>query len=261
MGQWRDPRKTSRRGAPAVAQRIRLYSRLLASRGGHLPSGFPPRILSCMYRNAEMLGLRALHSIPLLYVVMFLTGWRLIVDLVHQSWYYPQMMHESGNLSIWYLILTLSITPALAIINHFKRGIALGRWLLRRRKHFGIASFIYAAAHTLHYIRYINDFTLIWLEALDLEYLVGWLGLILFLVLAVTSNKASVRWLGRRWKPLHRSIYLATALTWLHWYLFEFFTEEVFFWGAFLLLARVLQRGLRWLTQALRPRGGPVGQT
>ena len=150
-----------------------------------------------MYRIAETFCLRALNSISLLYLVMFLMGWTLIVDLVHQSLYYPQMMHESGNLSIWYLILTLSITPALAVINHLKRGFSIGRWLMRRRKHFGIACFVYASVHTLHYIRYINDFTLIWLEAFDLEYLVGWLGLILFLILAVTSNRASVRMLGR----------------------------------------------------------------
>ena len=212
-----------------------------------------------MYRIAETFCLRALNSIPLLYLVMFLTGWTLIVDLVHQSRYYPQMMHESGNLSIWYLILTLSITPALAVINHLKRGFSIGRWLMRRRKHFGIACFVYASAHTLHYIRYINDFTLIWLEAFDLEYLVGWLGLILFLILAVTSKRASVRMLGRSWKPLHRSIYLATALTWLHWYLFEFFTEEVFFWGAVLLLCRLLHLGIRRLAGPIRWRGEPMG--
>lgn len=213
-----------------------------------------------MYRNAEALGLRALNSVPLLYLLMFGTGWTLIFDLLYQSWYYPQMMHESGNLSIWYLILTLSITPVLAIINRLKRGVEIGRWLMRRRKHFGIACFLYAAVHTLHYIRYINDLTLIWLEALDLEYLVGWLGLILFLVLAATSNKASVRKLGRNWKPLHKTVYLATALTWLHWYLFEFFTEEVVFWGVFLLLARLLQLGLRRMVSFVKLRSGPLSQ-
>ncbi len=213
-----------------------------------------------MNEKAKNAALRALNSIPLLYLAMFWTGWTLIVDLAHQSWYYPQMMHESGNLSIWYLILTLLITPILAIINRLRRGVEIGRWLMRRRKHFGIACFVYAAVHTLHYIRYIGDFSLIWLEALDPEYLVGWLGLILFLVLAATSNRMSVRKLGRNWKPLHRFVYLATALTWLHWYLFEFFTAEVIFWAALLLIGRLLPTGLRRLIEVVRLQGRPLRQ-
>ncbi len=213
-----------------------------------------------MYRNAKSLALSALHSIPLLYLVILWTGWTSVFDLVHQNWYYPQMMHESGYLSIWYLILTLSITPVLILVSRLKRGVGFGRWLLRRRKHFGIACFIYAAVHTLHYVRYINDFSLIWLEALDLEYLVGWLGLVLFMVLAATSNRASVRKLGRHWKPLHRLVYLATAMTWLHWYLFEFFTGEVVVWGVVLVLGRLLPRGLRLLATAVKVRGKPLEQ-
>lgn len=200
---------------------------------------------------------RAIESIPLLYVAMFWPGWILITDLFAKSWYYPQMMHESGNLSIWFLIATLSVTPALIVINRLKFGVVLGRWLLRRRKHFGIASSLYATVHTLHYIRYIGDFTAIWVEGLEFDFLVGWLGLFVLLALAVTSNRASTRRLGRSWKTLHRLIYPGTILIWLHWYLFEFFTAEVFIWGAILALVKGVQFGLRRRLDAVRSRRSP----
>lgn len=211
-----------------------------------------------MYQQFETVASRALNSIPLLYLVFFLTGWATFVDLVYESWYYPQMMHETGNLSVSYLIITLLVTPVLALISKYQRGLGFGRWLMRRRKHFGIACFIYAAVHTLHYIRYIGDATLIWLEALDFEYLVGWLGLIIFAVLAATSNRASTKWLGRRWKPLHRFVYLATVMTWLHWWLFEFFTEEVIFWGVFLLVGRTAQLAMIRLAGAVKVAAKPL---
>jgi len=160
---------------------------------------------------------RILYSIPLLYLVMLLPGRLSISDLFHGTWYYPQMMLESGLLSVWYLILTLSVSPVLSLI---------------RRKHFGLLSFLFAAVHLLHYIRYTYDVQIIWIEFFELEFTVGWIAFALFLALAVTSNRASTRVLGRSWKRLHTLIYPAAALTYLHWYLFDHFTARVLFWLA-----------------------------
>ena len=173
---------------------------------------------------------RILNSIPLLYVLMLFPGRLSIWDIFHGTWYYPQMMSESGQLSIWYLILTLAVTPMLMVINRVGRGAAIGIWLLRRRKHFGLGSFIFATVHALHYIRDTGDLGSLWFEAFYIEILVGWLALVIFLVLALTSNRASTRRLGRWWKPLHRFVYLAAALSFLHWYLFDWNTERVMLW-------------------------------
>jgi sulfoxide reductase heme-binding subunit YedZ len=190
---------------------------------------------------------RILNSIPLLYVLLLLPGWLSIWDLFDGSWYYPQMMKESGELSVWYLIASLSVTPILLIINRMNRGRKIGIWLLRRRKHIGLMSFVFAATHVAHYIREIGDLPSIWVEAFDIELAVGWLGFIVLLALALTSNKASTRVLGRYWKPLHRLTYVGTGLIFLHWLLFDQFIAQFKICVAVLLVIKLAHIGLRGL--------------
>ena len=52
--------------------------------------------------------------------------------------------------------------------------------------------------------------------------LTGWLAFAIFLPLALTSNDASVRMLGRSWKRLHRAVYAAAVLSFAHWILEAF---------------------------------------
>ena len=46
--------------------------------------------------------------------------------------------------------------------------------------------------------------------------LVGFSAWLAMLPLALTSTDRARRWLGRRWRQLHRLIYPATVLAWLH---------------------------------------------
>ena len=100
-----------------------------------------------------------------------------------------------------------------------------------------------------------NSLKFILTDILALEFAVGWLGFVIFAVLAMTSNNWSVRYLGRAWKRLHFWVYPAAALTFLHWYLFDEFTGRVLYWlailigvklihGLLLLLSRVGKRGV-----------------
>ncbi len=57
----------------------------------------------------------------------------------------------------------------------------------------------------------------------DLEIITGWLAMLVFLVLASTSNNWSVKRLGKRWKRLQRFAYVAGALSFLHWYLLGYY--------------------------------------
>lgn len=200
----------------------------------------------------EALMKRILTSIPLLYLLMLWSGWRTLLDLIDGDWYYPQMMLQTGLLSIWFLTLTLSVTPTLIIINRIGRGAPLGIWLLRRRKHFGLMCFIFSLAHLLHYIRHASSFSNIWIEAFYIEFAVGWLAFVIFTGLAITSNRVSVRKMGKSWKPIHRLVYVAAGLSFLHWYLFDELTERVLFWLAVLLLVKLVHIGLRWFTSMLR---------
>ncbi|MEP5759910.1 MAG: ferric reductase-like transmembrane domain-containing protein [Litoreibacter sp.] len=198
--------------------------------------------------------IRILYSIPVLYVAALLSGARVIWDLVDGSWYYPQMMFESGFLSVVFLIVTLAVTPTLIAINRIGRGAKFGGWLLRRRKHFGLISLIFAAVHLLHYIRYVNDFSYIWAEAFDLELLAGWLAFVVFAILGATSNRASIRKLGGSWKKLHRLIYPAAGLSFLHWYLFDLFAERVVFWLTIIVAVKLIHVGLLRISNKFRRR-------
>jgi hypothetical protein len=79
--------------------------------------------------------------------------------------------------------------------------------------------FLYVALHLLLFAQvYVG-----WSGALLIEelkerpyVLVGFSAWLAMLPLALTSTDRARRWLGRRWKQLHRLIYPATVLAWLH---------------------------------------------
>ena len=196
---------------------------------------------------------RTVNSLPMLYLFMMLPGWSVLYGLYDLEWYYPQMMYESGVWSIRFLIITVSVSPLLALINWVGRGKALGRWLLRRRRHFGLASAIYAGLHLLHYVLELWSLEDILFDLPYLEFVVGWLAVVLLAALAATSNGWSVRRLGRRWKYLHYGIYPAAALSFWHWYLFDYYVGRVVFWTALFCLPTVIQLALRWYRGRVAP--------
>ena len=87
------------------------------------------------------------------------------------------------------------------------------------RRAIGVASFAYAAIHTLLYLQRKWGFGLIQKEALEIGIATGWFALLIMLLLAVTSNDYSVRSLRRNWQRLHRAVYFAAAATLAHWVL------------------------------------------
>jgi len=175
---------------------------------------------------------RVLNSLPLLYLAMLWPGRFAFWGLFEQTFYYPWMMYDSGFWSIIWLIVTLAVTPVLMIISRLGRGKVLGRWLLVRRRHFGIASFIYALVHLLHYAIESEGLSVMIKEAVGI------------LALALTSNNWSTRKLGRKWKLLHYWVYPAVLLAFLHWYLFGNVTERVVFWALALVAIKAVHIAL-----------------
>jgi methionine sulfoxide reductase heme-binding subunit len=131
---------------------------------------------------------------------------------------YGEVIHASGQWSVRLLIVTLAITP-LRMMFH---GAGVVIWLTERRRDLGVATFLYALLHTVVYLARKADIALIIEEGLEPGLWTGWLALAAFGLLAITSNKASVRWLGLWWKKLHRLVYAATLLTLAHWLLVAF---------------------------------------
>ena len=135
-----------------------------------------------------------------------------------QAYGYGHAIADSGDWAAWLLMSTLAVTP-IRLLFRRQRWTA---WLLRRRRDLGVASFVYAAGHTFIYLADKPSLEALAAELGLPEILAGWLALALFVPLAVTSNDAAVRALKRSWKRLHRLVYPAALLTFLHWVLASF---------------------------------------
>jgi sulfoxide reductase heme-binding subunit YedZ len=169
----------------------------------------------------------------------------LLLPLALMTWrygaatvYYGEYLHWTGVQSARLLLLTLAVTPLLRLL---PRAAAI-RWLIRRRRDIGLVTFFYALAHTVAYLVQKSDVQLIVSEGLEAGLLTGWIAFLVFIALAVTSNDASVRALGRKWRSLHKTVYVAAILTYLHWILTAFDPTMGYVHGAVaivLLLARL----------------------
>lgn len=88
--------------------------------------------------------------------------------------------------------------------------------MVRNRRYFGVAAFAYALAHTVFYLIDVGVTGAV-AEVTKLAIWTGWVGFLVFIPLAVTSNNRSVRLLGPVWKRLQRWVYGAAVLTLIHW--------------------------------------------
>jgi sulfoxide reductase heme-binding subunit YedZ len=152
---------------------------------------------------------------PLLWLILALPGawilgsWALTPD----KYGYGHAIGDSGDWAAWLLMATLAVTPIRLLLG----PRPFTNWLLKRRRDLGVASFAYAAGHTIIYLRDKATLERITGE-LDQAYIIaGWLALALFVPLAITSNDVSLRRLKHSWKTLHRLVYPAAVLTFLHW--------------------------------------------
>jgi sulfoxide reductase heme-binding subunit YedZ len=136
------------------------------------------------------------------------------------------------------LLITLSMTP-------LQKLTGWAGWIAVRRQ-FGLWCFAYVVLHLFSYMAFILGFD--WSQlAVELRkrpyIIVGALGFLGLLALAVTSNRYSQRRLGVRWKKLHRLVYVILGLGLLHmlWIVRADLEEWAIyaFIGALLLLLRI----------------------
>lgn len=125
-----------------------------------------------------------------------------------------------GEITIYLLLGNLYWGAYLALI---KRP---PRWLIKLhplRRPLGVACFIYAVLHFSFFFIKEGDLALAGNELLSKTYLKFGLGALLILAaLAMTSNNLSVRKLKmKRWKNLHRFVYLGFVLATIHILLIE----------------------------------------
>ncbi|MDO7903986.1 protein-methionine-sulfoxide reductase heme-binding subunit MsrQ [Pseudomonas sp. K1(2024)] len=155
------------------------------------------------------------------------------------------MMDRLGLGALIFLLISLCMTP-------FQKLTGWPGWIVVRRQ-LGLWAFAYIVLHVLAYLFFIlgPDWGQLAIELRKRPYIiVGALGLLGLLVLAVTSNRYSQRRLGARWKKLHRLVYGVLALGLLHylWIVRSDLEEWAFYaaLGVLLLVLRVpvVARGL-----------------
>ncbi len=122
--------------------------------------------------------------------------------------------HGTGDWTIWFLLITLSITPLRYIFNQ--------PLLTTYRRMFGLFAFFYGCLHFMVWLWLDKDFDLkdMWADILKRRYItVGMLALTLMIPLAITSTAWAVRKMGfKNWQRLHRLIYFSALAGVIHYY-------------------------------------------
>lgn len=132
-----------------------------------------------------------------------------------QVYGYGHVIGDTGRWAAWLLIATLAATPVHRLFRRYSWSV----WPIRHRRDLGVASFAYATGHTIIYLGEKVNIGAVLADFKSLDIIVGWLALTLLLPLAVTSNDVATRALKRSWKRLHRLVYPAAVLSFLHWVL------------------------------------------
>ncbi len=143
--------------------------------------------------------------------------------------------HEYGELALQLIILGLAVTP-------LRRLTGLN--LMKFRRAIGILTLSYVVCHLLVWLVLdVQDPGQIWADIIKRPYItVGMAAFVLMLPLGITSNNASVRWLGAAWRRLHKLVYPAAILAGLHYVMLAkgFQIEPLIY--LFLILALLLLR-------------------
>jgi sulfoxide reductase heme-binding subunit YedZ len=121
--------------------------------------------------------------------------------------------HATGEWALRFLMLCLAVTPL--------RRMTGWRMLTLERRTLGLFAFGYAALHFSTYVALDLGFEWAYLgeDILERPYItVGFATFLVLLALASTSTRAAARRLGRRWKQLHRLVYIAGVGAVVHFY-------------------------------------------
>jgi sulfoxide reductase heme-binding subunit YedZ len=160
---------------------------------------------------------------------------------------------RTGQTALVLLVLSLSITPLYTAFTI--------KELLPLRRRLGLYAFFYAMLHFLIFIGldYGFDPELLKEAIFEKRYaLVGFAGFLILLPLAVTSTKGWMRRMGKRWKALHRWVYVAAVLVIVHYvWLVKSDIRTPLLYGAVVAILLILRapavaRRVRQLRQARR---------
>ena len=157
-----------------------------------------------------------------------------------------KITHVTGSWALRFLVVCLAVTPL--------RRLTGWRMLGLERRTFGLFAFLYAALHLATYVALDLgfDWSNLGEDIRKRPYItVGFATFCVLLALASTSTRAAARRLGRRWKPLHRLVYLAAIGAVIHFlWLVKADTREPLIYGA--IVAALLLIRLVWALRRTR---------
>ena len=149
-----------------------------------------------------------------------------------------------GQWGLRFIVITLAVTPLRDWFNM--------PWLVQLRRMLGLYAFFYVLMHFLTWL--ILDQGLYWSGILaDIAerpfITIGFAALLMLIPLAVTSTNGMMRRLGKRWKTLHRLVYVIALLGVWHyyWQVKKDVTEP-------LIYAAIVAVLLGWRVWKLRPK-------
>ena len=164
-------------------------------------------------RAAPRGPLRALG--PAVFVVCLLPLGKIAIDAARDALSANPIAEVMNRLGFWTLTLLLASLAATPLKTLF--GWTEG---LRVRKMVGLFAFFYATLHLFTYVALDQTFDLsdIATDIVKRKFItVGFAAFVLLVPLAATSTNGAVKWLGfRRWKRLHRLVYVAAVLGVVH---------------------------------------------
>ena len=141
--------------------------------------------------------------------------------------------HHTGKWTLYFIVITLAMTP-------LKKITKLNIWINYRRM-FGLFIFFYASVHLMTYVGldYRFDLESIGDDIIKKKYIfIGFSAWLLLIPLAITSNKRMIRILKKKWKKLHRLIYVIALFGAIHyvWLVKRDLTEPLIFLTVILIL-------------------------
>ncbi|MBE8190032.1 MAG: sulfoxide reductase heme-binding subunit YedZ [Candidatus Thioglobus sp.] len=150
---------------------------------------------------------------PLLFILLLAPFLQLLFDIFAGNLIDPieEITNPTGQWAFRFLLLSLLITP-LNKITPFS--------IIKYRRMIGVFCFFYASLH-LSIFLIDQQFSLEYIleDVVKRPYItIGFSGFILLFLLAATSTNKMVKRLGKRWKKLHKMIYLIAILATVHFY-------------------------------------------
>lgn len=184
------------------------------------------RKLNDLFRRLPVWAVWAAGLIPLALLILDTVTGGLGIDPIRD------IEHRLGRTALYFLIAGLCVTPLLRV-----SGISL----MKFRRALGLLAFTYAGLHVLSWLT--MDMGFLWAQMgrdiVKRPYLLlGMIGFVILLALAITSNNASIRRMGgQAWRRLHKLVYLAAPLVAFHWILaLKVFPVTPGFWLAVILV-------------------------